>query len=141
MRAREIKFSQGGVSPGPRDFVGRAPMNQFETQALAGYTEYIDPALVLALHAQGEEIYWTFNDIFVPGAEELGRKMAQASGYTLATPPVNSSFAGYKDWFIQEFGRPGYTIEVGRGENPLPLSQFDAIYRATAPILRIAALG
>ena len=141
MRAREIKFSQGFVSPGPRDYVGRSPLNQFENQALAGYTEYIDPALVLALHAQGEEIYWTFNDIFVPGAEELGRKMAQASGYTLATPPVNSSFAGYKDWFIQEFGRPGYTIEVGRGENPLPLSQFDAIYRATAPILRIAALG
>ena len=141
MRAREIKFSQGFVSPGPRDYVGRSPLNQFETQALAGYTEYIDPALVLALHAQGEEIYWTFNDIFVPGAEELGRKMAQASGYTLATPPVNSSFAGYKDWFIREFGRPGYTIEVGRGENPLPLSQVDAIYRATAPILRIAALG
>lgn len=141
LRAREIKFNQGFVSPGPRDYVGRSPLNQFETQALAGYTEYIDPALVLALHAQGEEIYWTFNDIFVPGAEELGRKMAQASGYTLATPPVNSSFAGYKDWFIQEFGRPGYTIEVGRGENPLPLSQFDAIYRATAPILRIAALG
>lgn len=141
MRAREIKFNQGFVSPGPRDYVGRSPLNQFETQALAGYTEYIDPALVLALHAQGEEIYWTFNDIFVPGAEELGRKMAQASGYTLATPPVNSSFAGYKDWFIQEFGRPGYTIEVGRGENPLPLSQFDAIYRVTAPILRIAALG
>lgn len=141
MRAREIKFNQGFVSPGPRDYVGRSPLNQFETQALAGYTEYIDPALVLALHAQGEEIYWTFNDIFVPGAEELGRKMAQASGYTLATPPVNSSFAGYKDWFIQEFGRPGYTIEVGRGENPLPLSQFDAIYRANAPILRIAALG
>lgn len=141
LQAREIKFSQGFTTPGPRDYVGRSPLNQFETQALAGYTEYIDPALVLALHAQGEEIYWTFNDIFVPGAEELGRKMAQASGYTLATPPVNSSFAGYKDWFIQEFGRPGYTIEVGRGENPLPLSQFDAIYRATAPILRIAALG
>ena len=141
LQAREIKFSQGFTTPGPRDYVGRSPLNQFETQALAGYTEYIDPALVLALHAQGEEIYWTFNDIFVPGAEELGRKMAQASGYTLATPPVNSSFAGYKDWFIQEFGRPGYTIEVGRGENPLPLFQFDAIYRATAPILRIAALG
>ena len=141
LQAREIKFSQGFTTPGPRDYVGRSPLNQFETQALAGYTEYIDPALVLALHAQGDEIYWTFNDIFVPGAEELGRKMAQASGYTLATPPVNSSFAGYKDWFIQEFGRPGYTIEVGRGENPLPLSQFDAIYRATAPILRIAALG
>ena len=29
MRAREIKFSQGFVSPGPRDYVGRSPLNQF----------------------------------------------------------------------------------------------------------------
>ena len=141
LRAREIKFSQGFVSPGPRDYVGRAPLNQFETQALAGYTEFIDPALVLALHSQGEEIYWTFDDIYVPGAEELGQRMAQVSGYTLATPPVSSSFAGYKDWFIQNFRRPGYTVEVGRGENPLPLDQFDAIYRSVAPLLRVAVLG
>ena len=141
LRAREIKFSPGFVSPGPRDYVGRAPLNQFETQALAGYTEFIDPALVLALHSQGEEIYWTFDDIYVPGAEELGQRMAQVSGYTLATPPVSSSFAGYKDWFIQNFRRPGYTVEVGRGENPLPLDQFDAIYRSVAPLLRVAVLG
>lgn len=141
LQAREIKFAQGFVNPGPRDYVGRAPLNQFETRALAGYTEYIDPALVVALHSQGKEIYWQFKDIFVPGAEDLGRKMAAASGYTLADTPFNSSFAGYKDWFIQEFRRPGYTIEVGEGVNPLPLSQFDEIYRDVAPILIIAATG
>lgn len=141
LRAREIKFSQGFTSPGPRDYVGRAPLNQFETRALAGYTEYIDPALILAYHAQGKEIYWQFMDIEVPGAEELGLKMADASGYTLADVPYASSFAGYKDWFIQEFRRPGYTIEVGQGENPLPLSQFDEIYRDNLPILVIGARG
>ncbi|MBQ7329391.1 MAG: M14 family metallocarboxypeptidase [Oscillospiraceae bacterium] len=141
LQAREIKFAQGFVNPGPRDYVGRAPLNQFETRALAGYTEYIDPALVVALHSQGKEIYWQFKDIFVPEAEELGRKMAAASGYTLADTPFNSSFAGYKDWFIQEFRRPGYTIEVGEGVNPLPLSQFDEIYRDVLPILIIAATG
>lgn len=141
LQAREIKFAQGFVKPGPRDYVGRAPLNQFETQALAGYTEFIDPALVLALHSQGKEIYWQFKDIFVPGAEELGRKMVEISGYTLADTPFNSSFAGYKDWFIQEFRRPGYTVEVGLGINPLPLSQFNEIYRAVAPMLTIAAAG
>ena len=141
LQAREIKFAQGFVNPGPRDYVGRAPLNQFETRALAGYTAFIDPALVVALHSQGKEIYWQFKDIFVPGAEELGRKMAEVSGYTLADTPFNSSFAGYKDWFIQEFRRPGYTIEVGEGVNPLPLSQFDEIYRDVLPILVIAATG
>lgn len=38
------------------------------------------------------------------------------------------SHAGYKDWFIQEFRRPGFTIELGKGVNPLPISQFDVLY-------------
>ena len=141
LMAREIKFSQGYTRPGPRDYVGRAPLNQLETQALAGYTEAVDPELVLAYHAQGREIYWQFMNYEVPGAQELGQQMADASGYALAEVPYASSFAGYKDWFIQQFRRPGYTVEVGQGTNPLPLSQFDEIYRDNVPILTIAALG
>lgn len=141
LMAREIKFAQGYTQPGPRDYVGRAPLGQLESRALAEFTRFIDPALVLAYHSQGKEIYWQFGGIFVPGAEELGRAFAQASGYTLTDAPYASSFAGYKDWFIQDFQRPGYTIEVGLGENPLPLSQFDEIYRDNVGILTIAALG
>jgi len=141
LMAREIKFSQGYVRPAPRDYVGRAPLNQLETQALAAYTEVIDPALVLAYHSQGKEIYWQFMNYEIPGAEELGQLMAQVSGYMLAETPYASSFAGYKDWFIQQFRRPGYTIEVGTGENPLPLEQFDEIYLDNLGILVVAALG
>lgn len=141
LQAREIKFSQGFTTPGPRDYVGRAPLNQFETQALAGFTEFLDPELVLAYHSQGKEIYWTFQDYDVPGARELGEEFARVSGYTLTEPAFNSSFAGYKDWFIQNFRKPGYTIEVGQGINPLPLSQFDEIYRDNLGILVTAALG
>lgn len=141
LRAREIKFSQGFTRPGPRDYVGNAALDQFESRALAGFTRYIDPDLILAYHSQGREIYWQFQNIEVPGARELGEKMAETSGYNLADVPYNSGFAGYKDWFIQEFRRPGYTIEVGQGINPLPISQFDEIYRDNLPILVIAALG
>jgi g-D-glutamyl-meso-diaminopimelate peptidase len=141
LQAREIKFSQGFTRPGPRDYVGRAPLNQLETRALAGYTETIAPDLVLALHSQGEVIYWQFSDIEVPGARELGERMAQVSGYTLEDTPFESAFAGYKDWFIKTFRRPGYTVEVGSGTNPLPLSQFDPIYTATLPLMITAALG
>ena len=141
LQARENKFAQGFTLPGPRDYVGRAPLDQPETRALAGYTEFLAPALVLAYHSQGEEIYWQFRDIQVPGAEELGRRLAQISGYALAETPFLSAFAGYKDWFIQYFRRPGYTIEVGQGVNPLPLSQFDSIYEKNLGILVTAALG
>lgn len=139
LQAREIKFSQGYTRPGPRDYVGRAPLSQLESRALAGYTEAIDPALVLAYHTQGEVIYWQFGEE-VAGARELGERFAQVSGYELADTPYESSFAGYKDWFIQNFRRPGYTIEAGMGENPLPLSQFDKIYADNLGILIIAAM-
>lgn len=141
LQAREIKFSQGFTRPGPRDYVGRAPLSQIESRVLAGYTESIDPALVLAYHSQGNVIYWQFQDIFVPGAEKLGLDFARTSGYTLSDTPYESGFAGFKDWFIQRFRRPGYTIEVGEGENPLPLGQFDEIYRRNLGILTAAATG
>jgi g-D-glutamyl-meso-diaminopimelate peptidase len=86
-------------------------------------------------------IYWQFKDLQVPGARELGEQFARVSGYELSDTPYESSFAGYKDWFIQRFRRPGYTIEVGTGVNPLPLSQFDKIYRDNVGILVTAALG
>ena len=141
LMAREIKFSQGYTRPGPRDYVGRAPLSQLEARALAGYTEYIDPELVLAYHSQGKVIYWQFRNIPVPGARELGERFAQVSGYTLEDTPEESAYAGYKDWFIQNFRRPGYTIEVGMGENPLPLDQFEEIYRDNLGILVAAAQG
>lgn len=141
LRAREIKFSQGYTRPGPRDFVGRAPLNQLESRALADLTEEIDPALVLAYHTQGKVIYWQFDDIEVPGAEKLALDFARTSGYALEDVPEESAYAGYKDWFIQQFRRPGFTIEVGAGENPLPLTQFEEIYRDNLGILTAAATG
>ena len=141
LTAREIKFAQGYTRPGPRDFVGRFPLSQPEVQALADYTQRIDPELVIAWHSQGEVIYWQYGGIEVPGAREIAERFADLSGYRLEDTPYNSSFAGYKDWFIQTYRRPGFTIEVGAGENPLPLSQFDEIYTASLPILVAGAMG
>ena len=108
---------------------------------MARLAQQIVPDLMLALHSQGRVIYWQFQNYQVPGARELGEKMAQVSGYELAETPYMSGFAGYKDWFIEAFRRPGYTVEVGQGENPLPLAQFDEIYKNVSAILLTAAAG
>lgn len=141
LQARDIKFAQGFTRPGPRDYVGRAPLSQLESRLLAGYTRRIDPDMVLAYHTQGEVIYWKFRNFFVPEARKYAEEFARISSYTLEDTPYESAWAGYKDWFIQEFRRPGYTIEVGLGENPLPLSQFAEIYRKNVGILVTAATG
>lgn len=76
-----------------------------------------------------------------PLGYEIGTKFAKSSGYILTDVPYNSSFAGYKDWFIQGYNRPGYTIEAGLGENPLPITQFDEIYKNNLGILILGAIS
>ena len=52
-------------------------------------------------------------DTAAPGAQVIGRRFSAVSSYLLAETPYSSGSAGYKDWFIQEFNRPGYTVEEG----------------------------
>lgn len=136
-QARENKFALGFTTPAPRDYVGQAPLDQPETAAMAALTRELDPRLTLSYHTQGEVIYWKFLDLTPPNAEAIGREFARVSGYALEDTPFASGFAGYKDWFIQTFDRPGYTIEAGSGENPLPLSQFSEIYAKNLGILTL----
>lgn len=104
---------------------------------MAEITAQINPRLTLSYHSQGEVIYWKYLDIEPPGAEAIGRQFAQVSGYTLEDTPFASGFAGYKDWFILRYNRPGYTVEVGNGTNPLPLRDFDSIYEKNLGILTL----
>lgn len=133
--ARRIKYAAGFTRPGPRDFVGLSPLSAPESRAMARWTEDRDFALTLAYHTQGETIYWRYEDYEVQNARQIGATFAGLSGYALEDTPYASGHAGYKDWYIQTYLRPGYTIEAGRGENPLPLSDFESIYAANLPIL------
>lgn len=140
-QAREIKTAQGFVRPGPRDYVGAYPLSAPESRAVAALTTGKNFSRTLSYHTQGEVIYWRYQDVFVPGAQALGEELSRASGYVLDEVPKESSFAGYKDWFIDAYRRPGYTIEAGRGQNPLPLTDFPAIYAVNKPLLTAAVLG
>ena len=134
-QAKEIKFSQGFTSPAPRDFVGSAPLSEPESIAIYNFTRQHNFRLVIAYHTQGMVIYWKFLNFMPPRAPYIALRFSNSSGYALEDTPYASSFAGYKDWFIQEYNRPGFTIEAGIGENPLPISQFNEIYQNNEGIL------
>lgn len=139
-QARRIKYAQGFTSPAPRDFVGYGPLTEPEAISIYDFTLAHNFSLVLSYHSQGEVIYWQFQNYNPPNSKRIGETFAQSSGYSLEETPYNSSFAGYKDWFIQTYNKPGYTIEVGLGENPLPISQFDKIYNDNLGILVLGAI-
>lgn len=134
-QAREIKFAQGFNKPAPRDYVGLAPLIATEARALYNFTLSHNFDKVLAYHTQGKVIYWQFQNYTPAESLTIVNEFAIVSGYSPEDTPYNSSFAGYKDWFILTYRRPGFTIEAGLGESPLPIDQFDEIFRNNLGIL------
>lgn len=124
---------RGKEGPGPRDYPGPAPLAEPEAAAMAAFTDRKAFDMVIALHTQGQEIYWNYRDCEPDGAGELAERLGRASGYRPVK--LHGSDAGYKDWFIQRFRKPGFTVECGIGVNPLPLAQADDIYDDVAPLL------
>lgn len=131
--------SSGANKPGPLRYKGKIPLSEPETQALVQFTRKINPALTLSYHSQGRVIYWNFQNMATKNHKEIGLKLAKESSYYLDVASGLASYGGYKDWFIKEFKRPGYTIEVGKGKNPLPLNQFDTIYNNNEGLLLLAS--
>lgn len=133
--ARKIKFEQGFDKPAPRDYVGPGPLTASEAISIYNFTLSHNFRLVISYHTQGKEIYWQFQDYTPDESRDIVRAFSEVSGYIPTDTPYNSSFAGYKDWFIQNYSKPGFTVEAGLGENPLPISQFDEIYKDNIGIL------
>ena len=126
--ARTIKFAQGFTRPGPRDYVGTRPLEAPEDRAIyeLSIRERYDRAI--AYHTQGGEIYWEFQGYAPQGSRVLAQRFADASGYAVANVPYDSGFAGYKDWMIDAQNANAFTVEAGRGENPLPISDLPSLY-------------
>ncbi|HIV02588.1 MAG TPA: peptidase M14, partial [Candidatus Aphodoplasma excrementigallinarum] len=113
--------------PAPSRYGGPYPESEPESRALAQLTREIDPALVIAYHSQGQEIYYDFEGHVPPRGEELAQQFARISGYTATVPTGTAAFGGYKDWFIKEYDRPGFTIEIGLGKNPIGFDQLEQV--------------
>lgn len=138
-QAREVKFEQGFTQPGPRDYVGSAALSEPESRAVYNFTRSRDFGLTVSYHTQGQVIFWKYLDFQPLCSYEIAQEFYRVSGYPPLETPYASGHAGYKDWFIMEYNRPGYTIEAGSGVNPLPISQFDEIYADNIGIMTLGA--
>ena len=125
---RNKERSLGIYGPAPTRFGGFKPESEPETIALTNLCRKIKMRHVVALHSQGEVIYWSFGDKRPARSQKMAEIMATSSGYALDVPVSIADGGGFKDWFITEFNRPGFTIELGLGENPLPIEQAKEIY-------------
>ena len=135
--AKKIKYSQGFTSPAPRDFVGFSPLSTPEAKTIYNFILQHNFRLMLTYHTQGEVIYWQYQNYAPNNSLQIANTFSVNSGYKVANVPPNSSFAGLKDWFLYTYRRPGFTIEAGKGKNPLPLSDLNNIFEDNFGILTL----
>ncbi len=126
--------AEAGIDGGcATKFSGEYPESEPETGALANLLRYDGKTkALLTLHTQGKEIYCGSG-----GAETLriGRIISQMCGYELCRPEGTAAYGGLSDWYTAEFARPAFTLECGRGQNPLPLADYFKIYAGLREVL------
>lgn len=124
-----------GIEPGATKYSGEYPESEPEVAALCNLIR-IDGTIrsILTLHAQGEEIYYG-DDAAPAGSRTMGRLISRMSGYRLMHTDGTASYGGLTDWYVREFGRPAFTIECGRGKNPLPVGDLFGIYASLREVL------
>lgn len=140
-KALQQKEREHGIgSPSPRQWGGPSPESEPETKAVCSLCRREPFRHVIALHTQGEEIYWHYGENTPKAAKFMALCMACASGYTVSSPTGLAVGGGFKDWFIEKTGRAGFTIELGRGKNPLPVTDLDVIYEKAREMLITALM-
>ncbi len=124
-------------------YKGPEPESERESRALAELVRDLEPEMVLAYHSSGQVIYWQYDqqDAQLIRDQKIGQEIASLTGYLLAVEPREDSHAGFKDWFIHKYQKPGFTIEIGSsvGDQSLPIAHFDQVWEKNKLVLLYVA--
>jgi g-D-glutamyl-meso-diaminopimelate peptidase len=109
-------------------YSGESPESEPETRGVANLVRMLMPSALVSLHSQGEEIY-AFPR--TPSVLRCAARISALSGYRLSEPTGTAAYGGLCD-YSSSLGIPSFTLELGRGENPLDESQLPLIFSRVA---------
>ncbi|MBO7249917.1 MAG: peptidase M14 [Clostridia bacterium] len=138
---KRIEEGLGIFDGAPTRFSGSMPESEPEVASLCNFLRFNDNIeMILTLHTQGEEIYYTGGGEVLPRSRAVASALARLSGYKLSVPEGPAAYGGLTDWAITKLKRLCFTVECGRGENPLPLSDYFSIYSEIRKMLFCAPM-
>ena len=125
---KKLEPSLGITGGAPTRFSGEAPESEPEVGALCNFLRFNAPTALMTLHTQGREIYYTSRGACPRGAGAAARRLAALTGYRLAAPDGAAAYGGLTDYCIEALGIPAFTLECGKGQNPLPPADAPILY-------------
>lgn len=137
---REAEISAGIIGPAPRRFGGLFPESEPETAAVTRLCRRIEVESLVSFHSQGEEIYYEYGENTPEKSLHIAKVFSALTDYTLVKNEGLASRGGLKDWFIEEFKKPAFTVEMGKGKNPLPIESADEIYEGLEAMMTVGLM-
>lgn len=136
----DLEIKSGITGASMTRYGGKIYESEPETKSVVNFCRNNPVEYAIAFHSQGEEIYYGFDGKIPKNSEKIANLLSVSSGYKLSKPEGLAVGGGFKDWFISEFNKPAFTVEIGLGKNPLPISDFENIYKKIEKMLLIAVL-
>lgn len=119
--------------PYSKNYKGPKPFSEIETQIVRDLCKEYDFEVVIAYHSAGEVIFWYgYQDKEVEKRDYIiAKNISKITGYRI--DEVRSTAGGMKDWFVQKYKKPGFTLEIGSpryvGEYiQLPYSEYSKVW-------------
>ena len=137
LSGKKLEKENGIFGAGPTRFSGEEPFSEPETIAVRELFCKEMFNLSIAFHSQGEVIYWDYQN--KSKCFDIAKELSCASGYQLDTAGGITAVSGFKDWVIEKYNLPAFTVEVGKGVNPISFSQFKKIKRDNTKLILKAA--
>ncbi|WP_440896207.1 M14 family metallopeptidase [Amphibacillus sp. Q70] len=125
--------------PSSSHYKGSHPLSEPETQAIYQFVKQYHFDCAIAYHSSGEEIFWryTLPDDLVDQHRPLAERLAEVTRYRLIEPEGTPSGGGFTDWFLTQFQKPAFTIEIAPsiGPRPVPDHLYKQIFQANELVL------
>lgn len=122
----------GAKAPAADKYKGTAPGSEPETQVLMELTESRNTVAALSYHATGSVLYWDFGQTGELRERCLSfvKTVNQLTGYRIVYAASDKQDeAGYCEWAVGMMGIPEVTIEIGTVAAPLPISEFEGVWK------------
>ena len=130
----DIGFEEYQNTDAPREgastkYAGEHPESEPEVHLLCNFIRYHEDLLgVMTLHTQGREIFYGKKGARPQKCDQIAARLSRLTSYSLSTPSKSAAYGGLSDWCNEKMNLPAFTVECGKGKNPLPFSSMTSLY-------------
>ncbi len=131
---------QGINGPSSEGYSGEFPESEAETKVLSRLCRLRKFRQCLSLHCGDGEINWQYTENTPNQSSMMAKILADSCNYTPDGKEAFSHADGFKNWFIDEFRSPGFSMKVHSEECSSPYTKLYEVYESIEEALTLFAL-